>query len=87
MLKAADILERDAERNAEIMRTEMGADVGTSLYFVGPLSVRMLRDVAGRITGVCGRVPVVEDVGKRFVLFALFPSWGGSDADFVVVNH
>ena len=73
------------ERNAEIMRCEMGADVGTSLYFVGPLSVRMLRDVAGRITGVCGRVPVEEEVGKRFVLFAfVLRAWGSG---VVIVVH
>src|SRR6186713_795389 len=56
LLKAADILEQNLEENAEIMRTEMGADVGVSQHFVLPLSIRMLRDIAGRITSICGSV-------------------------------
>lgn len=64
LLRAADLLEARLERNAEFMRVEMGADVGASQMFVAPLGIRMLRDVAGRITAVCGSVPVVEDEGQ-----------------------
>lgn len=64
LLRAADLLEERLEQNAEFMRIEMGADVGASQMFVVPLGIRMLRDVAGRITGVCGSVPVVEDEGQ-----------------------
>lgn len=64
LLKAAEILEERLETNAEYMRTEMGADVGASQGFVVPLAIRMLRDVAGRITSICGSVPVVEAEGQ-----------------------
>ncbi|RDW58214.1 hypothetical protein BP6252_13625 [Coleophoma cylindrospora] len=69
LLKAADILESRLEQNAEIMRTEMGADVGTSQGFVIPLSIRMLRDIAGRITSICGSVPVVELEGQNAIVY------------------
>lgn len=64
LLRAADLLEERLEQNAEYMRIEMGADVGASQMFVVPLGIRMLRDIAGRILGVCGSVPVVEEEGQ-----------------------
>lgn len=64
LLKAADILEKNLERNAGFMQAEMGADVGASQMFVAPLGIRMLRDLAGRIASICGSVPVVEDEGQ-----------------------
>ncbi|TQV98606.1 aldehyde dehydrogenase family protein [Cordyceps javanica] len=64
LLRAADILESRLEESAAYMRAEMGADVGASQFFVVPLSIRMLRDVAGRIASICGSVPVVEDEGR-----------------------
>ncbi len=69
LLKAADILESRLEENASYMRTEMGADVAASQYFVVPLSIRMLRDIAGRITSICGSVPVVEEDGQSAIVF------------------
>lgn len=69
LLKAADLLEQRLEQNAEYMRTEMGADVGASAGFVVPLAVRMLRDIAGRITSICGSVPVVESEGQSAIVF------------------
>ena len=69
LLKAADILESRLETNSEIMRTEMGADVGTSQFFVVPLSIRMLRDIAGRITSICGSVPVVEEDDQSAIVY------------------
>ncbi|KAJ5625502.1 hypothetical protein N7510_001811 [Penicillium lagena] len=69
LLKAADILEERLEQNAEYMRTEMGADHGASQMFVVPLAIRMLRDVAGRITSICGSVPVVEAEGQSAMVF------------------
>ena len=69
LLRAADILESRLEANAEIMRTEMGADVGTSQFFVVPLSIRMLRDIAGRITSICGSVPVLEEEGQSAIVY------------------
>ena len=69
LLRTADILERDLVRNAEYMRTEMGADVSASQFFVIPLSIRMLRDIAGRITSICGSVPVVEEDGQSAIVY------------------
>ncbi|KAJ5371789.1 Aldehyde dehydrogenase N-terminal [Penicillium concentricum] len=69
LLKAADILESRTDTNAEYMRQEMGADVGASAGFVVPLGVRMLREVASRITSICGSVPVVETEGQSAIIF------------------
>ncbi|KGO78322.1 Aldehyde dehydrogenase, N-terminal [Penicillium italicum] len=69
LLKAADILEARLDTNAEYMRQEMGADVGASAGFVVPLAIRMLREVASRITSICGSVPVVEAEGQSAIVF------------------
>ncbi|KAJ5153786.1 Aldehyde dehydrogenase N-terminal [Penicillium coprophilum] len=69
LLKAADILESRIDANAGYMRQEMGADVGASAGFVVPLAVRMLREVASRITSICGSVPVVETEGQSAIVF------------------
>ncbi|KAJ5966924.1 hypothetical protein N7501_003172 [Penicillium viridicatum] len=69
LFKAADILEARLDTNAEYMRQEMGADVGASAGFVVPLAVRMLREVASRITSICGSVPVVETEGQSAIVF------------------
>ncbi|PLB50751.1 aldehyde dehydrogenase family protein [Aspergillus steynii IBT 23096] len=69
LLKAADLLESRLEQNAEFMRTEMGADVGASQFFIVPLGIRMLRDIAGRITSICGSVPVVEEEGQSAIVY------------------
>lgn len=69
LLKAADILESRMEENAEMVRTEMGADVGTSQFFIVPMSIRMLRDIASRITSICGSVPVVEQEGQSAIVY------------------
>ena len=69
LLKAADILEERLEQNAEYMRIEMGANVGASQFFVVPLAIRMLRDIAARITSICGSVPVVEQEGQSAIVY------------------
>ena len=69
LLKAADILESRLVQNAEYMRTEMGADVGASQFFIVPLGIRMLRDIAGRITSICGSVPVLEEEGQSAIVY------------------
>lgn len=68
LLRTADILESRLEEISEIMRTEMGADVGTSQFFIAPFGIRMLRDLAGRITSICGSVPVVEEEGQSAIV-------------------
>ncbi|KAL4786631.1 aldehyde dehydrogenase domain-containing protein [Aspergillus varians] len=69
LLKAADLLDSRLEKTAEFMRTEMGADIGTSQFFVVPLAIRMLREVASRITSICGSVPVVEEEGQSAIVY------------------
>ncbi|KAJ5114449.1 Aldehyde/histidinol dehydrogenase, partial [Penicillium alfredii] len=69
LLKTADLLEERLDQNAEYMRTEMGANVGASRGFVAPLAIRMLREIAGRITSICGSVPVVEAEGQSAMVF------------------
>ncbi|PYH41224.1 aldehyde dehydrogenase [Aspergillus saccharolyticus JOP 1030-1] len=69
LLKAADILENRLKENAEYMRTEMGADVGASQFFIVPLGIAMLRDIAGRITSICGSVPIVEEEGQSAMIY------------------
>lgn len=69
LLKTADLLEARLETNASYMRQEMGADVGASAGFVVPLAIRMLRDIAGRITSICGSVPVVEAEGQSAIVY------------------
>ncbi|KAJ5641412.1 hypothetical protein N7490_005412 [Penicillium lividum] len=69
LFKTADLLDQRLSMNAEIMRIEMGADVGASEGFVVPLAIRMLREVASRITSICGSVPVVETEGQSAIVF------------------
>lgn len=69
LMKTADLLEARLETNASYMRQEMGADVGASAGFVVPLAIRMLRDIAGRITSICGSVPVVEAEGQSAIVY------------------
>jgi acyl-CoA reductase-like NAD-dependent aldehyde dehydrogenase len=58
LLKAAQILEERTQEYASYMCEEMGCEVGVSQFFVMPLAIQMLKDIAGRISGVCGSVPV-----------------------------
>ncbi len=69
LLKAADILDSRLKEHSAIMRTEMGADVPSTEFFINPMAIRMLRDVAGRITSICGSVPAVEEEGQSAIVF------------------
>lgn len=69
LLKAADLLEQRTEECAAIMRAEMGANVGASQFFTLPLAISILRDLAGRITGICGSSPVLETEGQSCIVF------------------
>ncbi|KAJ3155411.1 hypothetical protein HDU86_004313 [Geranomyces michiganensis] len=68
LLRAAQLFEDRLEENAEIMCTEMGADMGTSLHFVTPLAVKFLRETAARITSVCGIIPTVDQEGTSAMI-------------------
>lgn len=69
LLKAADILEKNVDEYAGYMQAEMGADVGSSKFFVVPLAISMCRDLAGRISSVCGSVPVVAKEGQSAMVW------------------
>ena len=69
LLKTADILERQLKENAAIMRTEMGADVFASEGFISPMAIGMLKDIAGRVSSICGSVPVVEEEGQSAIVY------------------
>jgi acyl-CoA reductase-like NAD-dependent aldehyde dehydrogenase len=69
LLKAADILEQQAEEYANYMMTEMGADRGVAQFFVVPLAIAMCRDIAGRISSVCGSSPVVAKEGQSAIVW------------------
>lgn len=69
LLKAADILESRVEEYASYMVTEMGTDMGTAQFFVVPLAVAMCRDIASRISSICGSVPVVEKEGQSAMVW------------------
>jgi len=69
LLKAADILEAHAEELANYMMTEMGADRGASQFFVVPLAIAMCRDIAGRISSVCGSAPIVAKEGQSAMVW------------------
>jgi acyl-CoA reductase-like NAD-dependent aldehyde dehydrogenase len=64
LLKVADIMEANIEQYAAYMMTEMGADIGAAQFFVLPLAISMCRDIAGRISSICGSVPTVAAEGQ-----------------------
>lgn len=69
LFKAADLLEERIAENGVFMRTEMGTDVGSSEFFVIPLSISMLRDIASHIPTITGSVPTVQDVGTSAMVW------------------
>ncbi|GLA24637.1 hypothetical protein AnigIFM63326_000917 [Aspergillus niger] len=69
LFKTADILESRRREYANYMHTETGADAEATQHFAFALATRMLRDIAGRITSICGSVPVVEGEGQSAIAF------------------
>ncbi|MCJ1245884.1 hypothetical protein MMC30_003088 [Trapelia coarctata] len=68
-LKAAEILARRGKELTEYMIKETGA---TEVYAGGfniPMSVEMLKDVAGRIITISGTLPVCSEEGKNAILY------------------
>ena len=63
LLRAAQLLEGRAEDYAGFMTLEMGAESGLARYFVLALSIKMLRDIAYRISSVCGSTPTCQEDG------------------------
>ncbi|KAF2197124.1 aldehyde dehydrogenase [Delitschia confertaspora ATCC 74209] len=69
LLKAADIMEANAAEYAGYMATEMGAEARVAQFFILPLAIQMLRDIAGRIASVVGSVPVVAQEGQSAMVW------------------
>lgn len=69
LLKAADLLEARAEENGGFFMAEIGSDAGATMGFIVPTAISMLRDIAGRITSICGSVPVCQDSGTSAIVF------------------
>jgi hypothetical protein len=69
LFKAADLLEARTAQSGLYMRTEMGTDVGASDYFVLPLSISMLRDIASHIPTITGSVPTLQDNGMSAMVW------------------
>ncbi|KAF4625122.1 hypothetical protein G7Y89_g13048 [Cudoniella acicularis] len=69
LFKTADLLEARTQEYAGFMQTEMGAEFGVAAFFVMPLAIQMLRDIAGRISSICGSVPVCQEVGTSAIVF------------------
>jgi acyl-CoA reductase-like NAD-dependent aldehyde dehydrogenase len=63
LLKAAEIFDSRAEECAGYMMQETGAEAMFSGGFNVPLTIEMLKDVAGRISGIMGSIPVCASEG------------------------
>lgn len=63
LLKAADILEKRAEECGGYMMQETGAERGFAVGFNVPTAVELIRDVAGRLSGIMGSIPVCQQEG------------------------
>jgi acyl-CoA reductase-like NAD-dependent aldehyde dehydrogenase len=69
LLKTAANLEKNAVEYAGFMSTEMGAETAVAQFFVLPLAVQMLRDLAGRCLSICGSVPTVQQEGQSSIVY------------------
>lgn len=68
-LKAADLLEARTEEVGKWEEEEVGARPDYAGGFDVPTAVNGLRDVAGRISGIVGSVPVLEDPKRAGLVF------------------
>ena len=66
--RAADIFESRGEEYAGFQMTETGAGEAFSKGLNIPLSVGILRDIAGRIATICGSVPVCDKEGQSAIV-------------------
>ena len=69
LFKAADLLEARITEYGSLMQTEMGAEMGVANFWVLPTAVKFLRGIASQIPAICGRVPVVQDVGRSAMVW------------------
>jgi acyl-CoA reductase-like NAD-dependent aldehyde dehydrogenase len=69
LLKAADILSSRGDELAQYMIEETGSGAPFALGFNIPITVEMLKDVAGRISGICGTAPVCQDDNTSAIVY------------------
>jgi acyl-CoA reductase-like NAD-dependent aldehyde dehydrogenase len=69
LLKTATILEHNSAEYASYMATEMGVEIPVAQFFMLPLAVSMLRDIAGRTVSICGTVPQCQEDGQSAIVF------------------
>lgn len=67
-MKAADIIDKRAAELGEYMKIETGAAAAFSDGFNVPKAADMLRDVAGRLSGVMGHIPTCEEEGTSALI-------------------
>ena len=63
LLRAADLLEQRLNEAAQYQVEETGISEAISKGFMVPTAVEMLRDTAGRISGIMGAIPVAQGDG------------------------
>ena len=69
LFKAADLMEERADELATYMCTEIGSDWAAARGFIVKLSISMMRDIACRVSDVCGHVPAIEDEGQSAMVW------------------
>lgn len=67
-MKAADIIEARKAELGDYMKMETGAGPMFAEGFNVPKAADMLRDVAGRLSGVMGHIPVCEEQGTSALI-------------------
>jgi acyl-CoA reductase-like NAD-dependent aldehyde dehydrogenase len=68
LLKTATSLEANSAEYAKYMATEMGVEVPIAQFFMLPLAVSMLRDIAGRTVSICGTAPQCQQDGQSAIV-------------------
>jgi acyl-CoA reductase-like NAD-dependent aldehyde dehydrogenase len=67
-MKAADIVDSRKDELADYMKIETGAADAFSSGFNVPKCADMLRDVAGRLSGIMGHIPTCEAEGTSALI-------------------
>jgi acyl-CoA reductase-like NAD-dependent aldehyde dehydrogenase len=67
-LQAANVIDARAQEFADYMKIETGAADAFSSGFNVPKMADMLRDVAGRLSGVMGHIPACEEEGTQALI-------------------
>lgn len=69
LLKTARIMEEKVSELAEYMVTEMGAEMAVAQFFVLPLAIQMLKDIAGRTFSLAGTSPICQKEGQSCIMY------------------